>query len=153
MPTVYLDSTALIALLYGEKFEPERFEQCRRLRAAIQAGLTDAVVSFYALPELYDYVEQHQPANEVNAVFRLSLVEVFSLPIIVMPFLDRADLNQFRQQFKIADSDDARHVAAALHRKCDAIIAFDYHFTQVTNVIPAYTPAEFLATLASPDAR
>ena len=153
MPLVYLDSTVLIALLYGETIEPARFEQCRRLRTAIHDGLTGAVVSFYALPELFDYVERHQPTDEVNAVFRLSLVELLSLPIIIMPFLDRGDLNQLRQQIKIADPDDARHVAAALNRKCDAIIAFDHHFAQVANIIPTYTPAEFLATLKSPNAR
>ena len=97
MPIAYLDITVLIALLYGQAIEPNRFEQCRRLRAAIQEGLIGSVVSFYTLPELYDYVEQHQPQPEVNAVFRFSLVELFSLPVIVMPFLARADWNKLRQ--------------------------------------------------------
>jgi predicted nucleic acid-binding protein len=147
VPNVYLDSTVLIALLYGQTLEPNRFEQCRRLRTAIQENLIDAVVSFYTLPELYDYVELHQPQPEVNAVFRLGLVELFSLPVRVAPFLDRAELNKLRQQFQITDPDDARHVAAALFKKCDAIITFDHDFQQVAGLIPAYTPAEFLATL------
>jgi len=56
------------------------------------------------------------------------------------------------QQFKVDDPDDARHVAAALSKKCDAIITFDHHFQQVANVIPVYSPDEFLARLESSNA-
>ncbi len=145
--TVYLDTTVLITFLYGKRIEPERFEQSRPLFAAMRDSSVEGVISFYALPELYDYVEHHQPADEVNAVFRLSLVELFSLPITVAPFLDRAEFDQLRKQIQIPDPVDTRHTAVALSRKCDAIITFDHHFAQISNLILVYTPAEFLATL------
>ncbi len=149
MPAVYVDSSVLIAFLYEEKDQPEKFQQARRLISAIRGGLLSGVVSFYALPELYGHVRENQPANEINNVFRLSLVELFSAPIIVMPFLERAEFRNLRQQFRISDPEDVRHVAAALSSKCDAIITFDYHFRQVSNLIPVYTPEEYLAKLES----
>ena len=147
MQTLYLDSTVLVELLYGKQIASPRFEQCYRLADAIRHNQITAIVSFYALPELYSYVTRHQPEAEVSTVFRLSLVELFQLPIIIMPYLERTQLNQLRQQITISDPDDARHVAAALFKKCDAIITFDHHFSQVANVIPVFTPDEFLATL------
>ena len=150
--TVYLDSTFLVELLYGKQIASQGFEQCYRLAEAIRQNRVGAVVSFYALPELYAYVAQHQPESEVSPVFRLSLVELFQLPIGVMPYLDRTDLNHLRLRFNISDPDDARHVAAVLFKKCDAIITFDHHFDQVANVIPVYTPDEFLTTLKTSNA-
>ncbi len=153
MTTVYLDSSALIAFLYEKQDQPEKFEQTRHLIATIRDNVVSAVISFYALPELHDYVKDHQPETELSLAFRVSLVELFSIPLIVAPFLDREIFNRLRQQFNIADPDDARHVAVALARNCDAIITFDRHFAQVADLIPAYTPAEFLATLTNPNAR
>lgn len=46
------------------------------------------------------------------------------------------------------DSYDIYHVSAALHFGCSAIITFDHHFQQVRNLIPVFTPDEYLATLA-----
>ena len=151
MATVYLDSSVLIAYLYEESDQRERFEETRPLIGAVREGLIRAVVSFYALPELYSHVNRYQPENQVNSVFRLGMAERFNLPIIVAPFLDRGDLKSLRQQFTITDPDDARHVAAALFKKCNAIVTFDHDFQQVSNLIPAYTPAEFLATLKPPE--
>ncbi len=153
MKTIYLDSSVLVAFLYEESDQPERFRQAQQLILAIRDGTIQAIVSFYALPELYGYVARHYPESEINSAFRLSLVELFSVPLIVAPFLDREVLNRLRQQFTIADADDARHIAVALSRKCDSIITFDYHFRQVADLIPVFEPDEFLATLTNPDAR
>ena len=152
MKTLYLDSSVLVAFLYEEPDQPERFRQIQQLIMAIRDGTIQAVVSFYALPELYGYVARHYPESEINSAFRLSLVELFSVPLIVAPFLDREVLNRLRQQFTVADPDDARHVAVALSRKCDAIITFDHHFRQVADLIPVYEPDAFFAALKSPNA-
>lgn len=152
-PIVYLDSSVLIAFLYEKQDHPSQFEQAQRLVSAIRELSVSGVVSFYVLPELYSYVKEHYPPDLVSLVFRLSLVELYELPLIVVPFLNRDELNRLRTRFIIADSDDARHVAAALASQCDALITFDHDFQQATNVIRAHTPAEFLNTLEkSPDA-
>lgn len=151
MTLVYLDSSVLIAYLYEEQSQPRKYEEARSLFDAIRQGMVEGVVSFYALPELYAHVEQYQDATQVNAYFRSSLVELFSLPLVIAPFLDRSDLKNLRQQFTISDPDDVRHAATAIFKKCDAIITFDHDFQQVLNLIPVYTPAEFLATLKPPE--
>ncbi|MCL4490163.1 MAG: type II toxin-antitoxin system VapC family toxin [Chloroflexi bacterium] len=152
MPSGYLDSSFLIAYLYEERDDPERFRRANRLIGPIRGGSVEAVVSFYALPELYSYVNRYQPREEVGGVFRASLIQLFSLPISIVPFLDRSELNHLRQRFTISDPYDARHVAAALFKGCDAIIAFDEHFREVSSVIPAYTPDEYLAMPKSSEA-
>lgn len=151
MPTIYLDSSVLIAFLYEKQDQTEKYEQSDHLFTAIRQKRVAAIVSFYALPELYDYVRDHQIPRDANTVFRLSLVELFDMPLWVAPYLKRDDLNRLRQQFSMGDADDVRHVAAALHHHCDAIITFDHDFQQVAALIPAFTPAEFLATLESAD--
>lgn len=147
-PTVYLDSSVLIAFLYEKQDHPEKFEQAQRIVFAIRQARVNGVVSFYALPELYAYVQDRYPADLVSLVFRLSLLELFNIPITIVPFLKRDVLNRLRTRFRITDPDDARHVAAALAMECDALITFDHDFEQVNNVIRVHTPAEFLDTLA-----
>ncbi len=149
MSLAYLDSSVLIAYLYEERDQPERFAQSRRLMTAIQEGSVNAIVSFYALPELYSHVEEEFSGDAIAIAFRSSLLRLLSLPIIIKPFLNRGDLNELRAKFTISDAHDARHVASALSSKCDAIITFDYHFRQVSNLIPVYTPEEYLAKLES----
>lgn len=145
--TIYLDSSVLIAYLYEELDQRERFLHAQRLFQRIQAGEVQAAISFYALPELYSYVVEHYPDDEVNETFRTSMVELFSVPLIVIPFLDRTELNLWRRKFEIRDPTDALHVAAALARGCEGIVAYDEHFQDVADLIPYYTPEAFLATL------
>jgi predicted nucleic acid-binding protein len=146
-PKIYLDSSVLIAFLYEKQDHPAKFEQVQRLVAVIRQARANGVVSFYALPELYAYVQDRYPADLVSLVFRLSLLELFDIPIIIVPFLKRDVLNHLRTRFRITDPDDARHVAAALASDCDALITFDHDFGQVATVIRVHTPAEFLDTL------
>lgn len=153
MTLVYLNTSVLIAFLYEEEDQPEKHQQTQRLVSDIRTRRVSAVISFYALPELYSHVEENQPPTEINQVFRLSLVELFSLPITIVPFLERDTFSRLRQHIIIGDADDVRHVAVALDQKCDAIITFDHDFHQVANLIPAYTPAKFLTTLESPNAK
>jgi predicted nucleic acid-binding protein len=145
--TAYLDSGILIAYLYEETDNRAKAEQAKRLFDAIADHRLQGIVSFYVLPELYGYVTRNYLAEKVNETFRNSLVELFHAPLIVKPFVDRADAERLRRRFTIADSADIAHVVAALFYGCSELITFDHHFHQVANVIPAYTPDEFLATL------
>lgn len=148
---VYLDSTVLIAFLYEERDQFEKFSAAKRFMQAVQQRKVQAAISFYALPELYDFVESHQPEAEVSAVLRLGLVELLLVPLDIFPFLPREQFNDLRKNFFIVDADDARHVATALARKCSAIITFDHHFQQVCDLIPIFSPDEYLATLTDTD--
>jgi len=142
---IYLDSTVLITYLYEEYDAVERFAQARQLFQAIQAGETEAAISFYALPELYGYVESHFPQEEANTTFRLSLVTLFEIPLTVLPYLKRTERNLWRHRIRLRDSSDEPHVAVALAHGCETIITYDEHFQDVADLISAYTPEEFLA--------
>ena len=53
---IYLDSSVLIAFLYEESTRPDRFTVVARLVELIRSGRVRAMISFYALPELYGYL-------------------------------------------------------------------------------------------------
>jgi predicted nucleic acid-binding protein len=147
--SVYLDTSVLIPFLYEETEQREKAESVKRLFQVITNRQAQALITFYTLPELYNYVAENYSIDQVNETLRVSLAELFSAPLIVKPFVDRVDVERLRRRFAISDPSDVFHVVAAIHYDCSAIITFDHHFQQVANVIPAYTPDEFLATLGN----
>lgn len=146
--SVYLDSGVLIALLYSATESVEMAEASDQFFAEIRTGRISALITFYCLPELYGYVERNYAVTQIDEIFRTSLGELLSFPIALKPFIDRTEFERLRRQISISDSYDIYHVAAALHHHCSAIITFDHHFQQVRDLIPVYTPDEYLATLA-----
>jgi predicted nucleic acid-binding protein len=141
----YLDASVLIAYLYGEIHAPERFVPTRQLFTAIEEQRLEAVVTFYALQELHAFVKNRWLPSDVDETFRIALLELVRLPLIVVPYVERTQLNLWRRQFEIKDSSDVFHVVAALVNDCDALVAYDRHFLAVADLIPAYTPEELLA--------
>lgn len=141
----YLDASVLIVYLYGEIHAPERFLPTRQLFAAIEEQRFEAVITFYALQELHAFIKNRWLPADVNETFRTALLEVVRVPLIVVPYVERAQLNLWRRRFDIRDSSDIFHVVAALVNDCDALVAYDRHFQDVADLIPAYTPEEFLA--------
>jgi predicted nucleic acid-binding protein len=142
---IYLDSTILIAYLYEEYDAVECFAQARRVFQAIRAREIEAAISFYALPELYGYVESHFLQEQANTAFRLSLVTLFEIPLTVLPYLKRTERSLWRRRIRLRDSSDEPHIAIALAHGCEAIVTYDQHFQDVAELIPAYTPEELLA--------
>lgn len=141
----YLDASVLIAYLYGERHAPERFVPTRQLFTAIEEQRLEAVVAFYALQELHAFIKNRWLPSDVNETFRTALLELVRLPLIVVPYVERTQLNLWRRRFDIKDSSDIFHVVAALVNDCDALVAYDRHFLSVADLISAYTPEEFLA--------
>ena len=150
--SVYLDTSVLIPFLFEETGQPIKAESAKRLFHAIADQQTSGLITFYTLPEIYAYVVENYVESQVNETVRVGLVELFRAPLIVKPFVDRVDVEKFRRRFTISDASDVLHVAAAVHYGCSAILTFDHHFAQVANVIPVYTPNEFLATLKTSNA-
>lgn len=144
---VYLDASVLIAYLYPTTADPNQVRQAQNLFDAHETARLQATVAFYSLSELYGYVYSNYPEEQCNDIFRASLAKLFNAPLTVKPFVDRTDVAQLRRRFTISDSSDVPHVVAALAFGCSAIITFDHHFNQVRDVIPVFTPDEFLATL------
>ncbi len=144
---IYLDTSVLIPFLYEETIRPERFASTRRLVEAIRSGRVQAVISLYALPELYAYLARQYSDSRFNTTFRLSLIELFQIPFVIAPHLSRTDLELWRRRVKISDATDLPHVASALANGCNCIITFDEHFQQSVGLIAAYDPTQFLASL------
>lgn len=149
-PLVYLDTSVLVSFYFEEHEQPEKFRAARLLVQEIERETIRAVVSFYTLPELYAFVQENY-ADQVNVLFRSTMVQLFTLPLQVFPFLTREQFNALRHSFKMSDPNDVRHVIVALATFCNAIITFDHHFQQVRDLIPVFTPDEYLATLSKAD--
>ncbi len=146
---VYLDASVLIPFLYGALETPDRFASVERLFWEIHQRRVEAVVAFYALQEVHRYIVRHAPVGEnTDELFRDALRVLLDFPLIVVPYVERTEVNRWRHRVPIKDSTDVFHVAAAMGRDCGAIITYDRHFQDVTNVLPAYTPEEVLVALA-----
>lgn len=146
---IYLDSSVLVAFLYEATLRPERYAVVLRLVDAVRTGRIQAMISFYALPELYAYLSAQYSAAPFDTALRLSLIELFSIPLTIVSHLPRTEIEKWRHRISMSDSTDVPHVASALANRCNAIITFDDHFRQVSNLIPVYTPEEYLAKLES----
>jgi predicted nucleic acid-binding protein len=145
--SVYRDASVLIAYLYKETDDPAKAQQAERFFKFLRAENFQGVIAFYSLSELYGYTISNYSEEKSNEIFRFSLVNLFSFPLIVKPFVDRTEAERLRRRFTLTDSTDIPHVVAALAFGCSAIITFDHHFQQVRELIPVYTPDEYLATL------
>jgi len=71
-------------------------------------------------------------------------VTLFEIPLTVLPYLKRTERSLWRHRIRLRDSSDEPHVGVALAHGCEAIITYDQHFQDVAELIPAYTPEEFL---------
>lgn len=101
---VYLDTTVLIALLFGELSEVDQGRQpvvkeCFRIANAI-ADLT-LFVSLYALQELVIFVYQNYPPTDAPNVLRLAMLSLFQTRLTLLPLLDRTDLLKYRRQVSL----------------------------------------------------
>ena len=140
---LYLDTVILIDYLYNSE-ETERTQAIGRIFELARQEKVELFVSFYALPELWGYVDRNYPAQIANPVLRESLIVLFSEPITVVPQLNRTDANILHRRFRIRDSYDALHVACALFHHCDAILTYDFHFQSVNSIISVKTPQDIV---------
>jgi len=141
---LYLDSVVLIDYLFQTVDSIEREQIGQQFFSAVRQGETECIVSFYSLPELFGYVQRNYPQDIVNAVFKESIIVLFSEPVTVASYLDRTEVNRLRRRFTIADPYDALHVACALSNNCDAIVTYDSHFQAVADAISVFTPSQVL---------
>ncbi len=146
---IYLDSSVLVAFLYQATLRPERHALVARLMESVRTKRVEAMISFYALPELYAYLRTQYLDVPFNTIFRLSMIELFSLPLTIAPHLTRTEIEIWRHRISMSDSTDVPHVASALANYCSALITLDEHFRQVSNLIAVFTPDEYLATIES----
>jgi predicted nucleic acid-binding protein len=113
---IYLDTCVLVVFLYGEFEEPERFRSTRALFDRIEAGEIEAVISFYAMQEIYGYIVRKSPPEDVDVAFRTGMLALFGLPLVVVPYLDRTRLEVWRRKTSARDATDIPHLAVAMEK-------------------------------------
>ncbi|MBN1887436.1 MAG: type II toxin-antitoxin system VapC family toxin [Thermoflexales bacterium] len=141
---IYLDTSVLVVFLYGEIEEPERFRSTRALFNRIEAGEIEAVISFYAMQEIYGYIVRKSPPEDVDVAFRTGMLALFSLPLVVVPYLDRTRLEAWRRKTSARDVTDIPHLAVAMERRCDVMAAYDETFRQAVEGLAYHTPEELV---------
>lgn len=141
---LYVDTSVLIVYLYGEATEPERFAHTAALFDRFATGEITAVFSLYTLQELHGYIRRVSPPEDVDEAFRTSVLELFSYPAIIAPYLDRLTLKRYRRKLNVRDATDVPHIVIALERQCDGIVAYDERFRDVAEVLAYYRPPDLL---------
>lgn len=144
---LYLDTSVLLPYLFGELDAPERYLPSVQLFGRIDGQQVQAVVTFYALQELYGYIIRRFPSEDADRLFRTSLQQLLLFPLTIVPYLDRTEVRRWGYHLQLRDATDIFHVAAALIRGCDAIVTYDRRFQEVSEHISVWIPEECLAWL------
>ena len=144
---IYLDTSVLLAFTLTRSLEPDRFSSTTRLFDLINAGRLKAVTSFYALHELLVVaISNTDPDWETGSeLARQALVTLFQTRLLYLPLLRREDKVIKARLFSgLRDSTDLPHAIAALSAGCSAIVAYDEHFRDITDIIAYKTPEQIV---------
>jgi predicted nucleic acid-binding protein len=145
---VYLDTTVLIAFLFGElsDVELERHEFAADLFEVTNTIEITAFISLYALQELVVFAYANYPSPNAGAVLRLAMLTLFQNKVTLLPLLNRVETLRYRRRLDIHDRSDQPHAALALKNECDHILTYDAHFARVS-AVTAMRPEEFLESV------
>ena len=144
---VYLDVSVLVVYLFGQAREPIRYRTVSNLFDKFQGSQLDCCISLYAFQELYSFCDENYSITDVSDVFRLALLKLLGYPFQIMPLLTRSDRLIYERRFTMSDASDKPHVISAYLAGCDAIVSYDSHFQEATDLITALTPEGLLAYL------
>jgi hypothetical protein len=105
-----------------------------------------AATSFYSLHELYIFALDNTPDFDVGSAFgKAALEKVLQLPIQILPFVSRVERMRYARRFsRLRDATDVPHAIAASVYECEAIVAYDEHFSAISDLIPHKTPEDYL---------
>jgi len=144
---VYLDTTIITLLLFGQKRNPERFAEVKQLFDAIDDGQVAAVISIYALQELCSFCYANFPTEDAPTVTRLAFYELLAHELLLTPLLSRTDRIVLSRRFPIRDASDQAHAGVAHREGCSYIITYDSHFQDIADLLPSLTAGELLNRL------
>lgn len=146
---VYLDTTVITLLLFGQTSQPERHAEVIRFFEALDAGRLQAVLSIYALQELCAFCFDNFAAEQAPRVTRLAFHELLAHELFIAPLLSRMDRIGLSRRFPMHDTSDQVHAATAYKQGCDAIITYDQHYQDIANRILCLTAADVLSRLSA----
>ena len=142
---IYLDTSILLVFTLTRSSERERSPAVDRLFNKISSGAISASTSFYSLHELYVFALENVSDPETGYGFgKAALDTILRTPLRILPFSPRTDRRRLARRFvALKDASDIPHAVSAYLAGCEAIVAYDEHFTTITPIIPYKTPEEF----------
>jgi predicted nucleic acid-binding protein len=149
---VYLDTTVITLLLFGQRLHPDRHAEVKALFEALDAGRLKGVVSIYALQELCAYCYANFPSEQAPEVARLALHELLGHKVLLVPLLTRVDRVTLSRRFPMRDPSDQVHAATAYREGCAFIVTYDQHYQDISDRFPSLTASEVLVRLMEEDA-
>lgn len=146
----YLDSSVVNVFLFGVEKEPERYPEVVALFDVINAGRADGVISVYTVQELCVYCRDFFPTDVFATVARLAMQKLMNVRLQLVPLLTREEKIQHAREFSIRDPSDQSHAILAYLYHCDALVAYDEHFVDISHLVPYLQPGEAGSWLSRP---
>jgi hypothetical protein len=109
-------------------------------------GSLSVATSFYALHELYIFAIDNAPNFHMGTGYgKAALEKILALPLQILPLVTRGERTRHIRMFSaLRDASDIPHAIAALVYGCDAIVAYDEHFTAISRIIPHTQPEDYV---------
>ena len=135
MRRIYIDTSVVVAKLFGQKGDFLRHTAASKVFELISAKKVIGVISFYVLHEIYWFCMDNFGVEEAKEKARLALLNLLEIEIELAPLLSRSDRIHYSRRFPIRDSSDQAHAISAFVNNCDAIAAYDERFRDISHVI------------------
>lgn len=146
---VYLDTSVINIHIFGQysDIDAKRVTPVKKLFERINAGEIHALISLYAVQEIYSFCKKVFP-GDIGRIARITLADLFKNEFELTGLLTREERLLHRTRFYMNDQSDQPHVISAYLNGCDAIITYDEHFRKIKDKIAVYSPDELASTLS-----
>ena len=143
---LHIDTSVLLPYTLTQAVEEARYRSTEKFFAKISDGALSGATSFYALHELYVFALDNAPHFTEGADYgKAALEKIVALPIRILPFVSRVERMRHARRFsRLRDATDVPHAIAASVYECEAIVAYDDHFSAISDLIPHKTPEDYL---------
>ncbi len=147
----YLDTSVLLVYTLASGKELERYPFVAKLFELIKREKMKAIISFYALHELYVFALENAPDFDTGSQYGKEAINlILTTKVQVTPLLSRMERVINARLFnKLSDPTDLPHAISAKIWGCYGIVAYDEHFRSISDVIEYRTPEEVVALFDS----
>lgn len=145
----YLDTSIVNVLLFGEHSikEKKRHVSVKALFEKINAGRIDAIVSIYAIQEIFAFCKLTFAPENAGHVAREAIGELCKHRFELIGLITRMERLIYKRDFVLEDSTDQPHAIAAHIHQCEYIVTYDHHYSAVKNRFRVVTREELLREL------
>lgn len=144
-----MDTSVINVLLFSEHSakDKKRLSSVTELFEKIDAAVLHAIVSLYAIQEIFAFCKITFSSEKAGYVARESISELCKHKFELIGLLTRMERLIYKRNFLLDDSTDQPHAIAAFLHRCDHIVTFDHHYDVLKNQFNIVTPAELLKKL------